>query len=89
MALRIVCDSSSWQETKILNDQGEDITRSLGVREIDINICVDEINTAVLHCVGVKVDVVAEEDKAAPGWFDQLCFNVRDAFQFLFRRAEP
>lgn len=57
--MRIVNTTGFSHDTKILDDQGRDITGDMRVVKIEIEV--GDLNRATITCLGVEVDVVGDE----------------------------
>lgn len=57
--MRVVNTTGFSHDTKILDDQGRDITGELRVQRIEIEA--GNLNRVTITCIGVEVDVVGEQ----------------------------
>lgn len=80
--MRIISDRIA-SNTRIYDNNGNDITSSLGVYKIDLGIEVGAINTATLHCRGVDLDIVPSEVKKKRKL--KLCWSCSDYVQHEHR----
>ena len=56
--MRIVNTTGNAQDTRVLDDDGRDLTRELRVTKVEI--VAGERNRVILTCEGVKVDMVGD-----------------------------
>ena len=60
--MRIVNTTGYSHDTKILDDEGRDITGDMRVVKIEIEA--GDLNRVTISCIGVEVDVVGDAEEA-------------------------
>lgn len=56
--MKVINETGHANDTKVLDDQGRDITGQLQLKRIVIEA--GELNRVILHCEGVELDVVGD-----------------------------